>query len=68
MKNKRKISLVVKKISFSEAEEADDKYWAMASAEERLRELISLRKLFSGNSALKIKKAVSQRGLYEEEN
>ena len=68
MKSKRKISLTVKKVSFSEAEEADDKHWAMATVDERLQELIDLRKLVFGDTAFKMKKIVSQRSMYEEEN
>ena len=68
MKSKRKISLTVKKLSFSEAEAADDKYWAKATVDERLKELVNLRKLVFGDTALKMKKVVSQRSMYEEEN
>ncbi len=68
MKSKRKLSLRVKKITFSEAEEADDKYWAMANVDERLQELIDLRKLVFGEAAVRMKKIVSQRSIYEEEN
>ncbi len=67
MKSKRKLSLRVKKISFSEAEEADDKYWAMATVDERLQELIDLRKLAFGDAAVKMKKIVSQRSMCAEE-
>ncbi len=68
MNRKRKIALVVNKYSFKEAEEADDKYWAMATVEERLQELIELRKLVFGDSPKRIKKAVSRRSIYNEEN
>ena len=66
MRSKRKSGLAVKKVSFSEAEEADDKYWAKASVDERLQELIALRKLVFGDSPRKIKKVVFQRSIYEE--
>ena len=68
MKRKRKIGLTVKKLSFSEAEAADDRYWAKATVEERLKELIDLRKLVFGDAAFKMRKIVSQRSMYEEEN
>ncbi len=68
MEKKRKMISVVSKMTFAEAEEADDKYWAIASVDERLNELISLRKLVFGNSTVKMKKIVSQRSIYEEEN
>ncbi len=68
MEKERKIISVVKKMTFAEAEKADDKYWAMASVDERLNELISLRKLVFGNSTVKMKKVVLQRSIYEEEN
>ena len=64
MKAKRKIQLTVKKVSFSESESADDKYWAKATVAERLQELIELRKLVFGDSASKMKKIVSQRGIH----
>ncbi|MEP6846176.1 MAG: hypothetical protein ABI861_09235 [Panacibacter sp.] len=44
MEQKRKIELVGRKISFAEAEEADDVYWANASVEERLAETERLRR------------------------
>jgi hypothetical protein len=65
MKAKRKIQLTVKKVSFSEAESADDKYWAKATVAERLQELIDLRKLVFGDSASKMKKIVSQRSIHD---
>jgi hypothetical protein len=45
MRTKRKITLAVKKVCFSEAEEANDKYWAKASVDERVQELITLKKI-----------------------
>jgi len=39
MQKERKISTLVRKLTFAEAELADDEYWANASAEERLKEL-----------------------------
>ncbi len=68
MNKKRKIALVVNKYSFEAAEEADDKYWAKATIEERLKELIELRKIVFGASPQKIKKTVSRRSIYHEEN
>ena len=67
MDKERKIKKVVKKMTFAEAENADDQYWANATAEERLQELIELRSMFFGNAEKKIKKVVSKRNRYEED-
>ena len=70
MKKKRNIAMVVRKISFAEAEEADNLYWSNASEEERLRSVIELRNLFFGRKKIKgnkINKVVYKRSLYEEE-
>ena len=64
----RKIKKVVTKVTFAEAELADDEYWANASAEERLKELTELRKMFSGDADGRIKKVVSKRSIYDEED
>lgn len=66
MEKKSKIELVVKKLSFAEAEEEDDLYWANTTEEERLNTLYDLRKM-SLNQNKKIEKVVSKRSLYEEE-
>ena len=59
---------VVKKFSFKEAEDADDKYWSEATEEERLKELVELRKMvFGDNTEIRIRKTVSQRSIYDEE-
>jgi hypothetical protein len=69
MEKERKIKAVVKKVSFAEAENADDEYWAKASAEERLQDLIRLRAMVYGNIIdTKIKKVVFKRSIHEEEN
>ena len=64
MHTERKILPVVKKLSFKEAEEADHVYWANASVERRLEELIALRIMFFGDADRKIKKVVSKRKRY----
>jgi hypothetical protein len=46
IKNERKIKPIVRKVTFAEAELADDEYWAKATEEERLRELVELRNIF----------------------
>ncbi|HWR32276.1 MAG TPA: hypothetical protein VN451_02020 [Chitinophagaceae bacterium] len=46
MKKKRKIAMEVKKVSFAEAEEADNLYWSNASEQERLKSSIELRQIF----------------------
>ena len=69
MEKKRKIQAVVTKTSFEEAEEADDIFWANTTAEERLDELISLRRMLFGNEHVEqhIQKVVTKRSLYEDE-
>jgi len=66
MEKERKIKAVVRKVTFKEAEDADDEYWANASVEERLQELIKLRRMFFGDANGRIKKVVSKRKRYEE--
>ena len=67
MAKERKITLVAKKLSFKEAEEADDKYWSDKSAEYRLRALMDLREMVFGNiKDQSIKKIVYKRSLHEE--
>lgn len=66
MQKERKISPLVRKLTFAEAELADDEYWANATAEERLQELIELRSMFFGDADKRIKKVVSKRNRYEE--
>lgn len=69
MEKERKIAAVIKKFSFKEAEEADDKYWSEATVEERLKELVELRKMvFGGDAEIEIRKTVSQRSIYDEED
>lgn len=71
MEKKRKIEKIVRKVSFAEAEEADDLYWANASVGERLNTLIELRKIFSGKmkkGTHEIAKVVIKRNLYDEGN
>jgi hypothetical protein len=65
--NERKIKAVVRKVTFEEAENADDVYWVNASVEERLSELIELRKMFFGDGNQRIEKVVSKRKRYEED-
>ena len=67
MAKERKIALVAQKLSFKEAEEADDKYWAEKSAEYRLMALMDLREMAFGNiKNQSIKKVVYKRSLHEE--
>ena len=68
MEKERKIKPVVRKMTFAEAEIADDEYWAKASIEERLQELVDLRNIFFGDADRRIKKVVSKRNRYEEED
>ncbi len=68
MNKKRKIALVAKQYSLKEAEEADDHYWSIASVDERLQELMELRKLVFGDLPTRIKKVVSRRSIYDQED
>ena len=67
-KMERKIKVVAKKLTFAEAEEADDEFWSKANHGERLKELQELRRIFFGNADGKIKKVVLKRNRYEDEN
>lgn len=67
MKKERKIKMIARKVTFAEAEIADDEYWAKASPEERLKELVELRKLNYGNiTDSKTKKVVFKRSIHDE--
>ena len=68
MQKERKIVAVVRKVTFAEAENADDEYWATTTAEERLKELIELRKMFFEDADRRIKKVVSKKNRYEKED
>ena len=68
MEKERKIKPVVRKMTFAEAEAADDEYWAKASIEERLQELVDLRIMFFGGADRRVRKVVSKRNRYEEED
>jgi hypothetical protein len=68
MEKKRNIQAVVKKVSFAEADEADDIYWSKASYEEKLKHALMLRSIQFGNDlkiADRIEKVVSFRKLNE---
>ena len=67
MGKKRKIEIVVRKVSFAEAEDLDDVYWAERTEEDRLKSLIDLRKTFFGGEIkeTKIRKVVFKYSLYE---
>jgi hypothetical protein len=45
--------MVVKKVSFAEAEEADNVFWANASYADRLNQIYCLRKMFGGDGKIK---------------
>ena len=67
MEKKRKIITVVKKVTFAEAENADDEYWANTSVDERLKELVELRKMVFGDAFSEIEKVVTKRSMYDED-
>lgn len=65
MNNSRKIQPVVRKVTFTQAEEADDYYWANATEEERFNELADLRKMVFGSEEIgRIKKVVRKISLH----
>ena len=69
MEKKRKIEKVVRKVSFAEAEEADNLFWRNASEEERLKSLLELRQIFFAGrkrSNKRIAKVVFKRNIHEE--
>jgi hypothetical protein len=69
MQKERQIKAVVRKVSFAEAEEADNIYWANANEQERLNTLFDLRLMLVDDSKSgqnKISKVVFKRSLYEE--
>lgn len=68
MQRARKIKPIVRKVTFAEAALADDEYWAKATEEERLRELVELRNICFGETEKRIEKVVSKRNRYEEED
>ena len=49
MAKERKIAMVVTKVSFAEAEEADMNYWLSLSDTERFKELYSLKQMIWGS-------------------
>ena len=60
--------MVVRKVSFAEAEEADDKYWSEQTPEYRLKSLMDLREMVFGNVKNKsIKKVVYKKSWHEAE-
>ena len=62
------IKKVVRKMNFTEAEAADDEYWAKRSPEQRLQELVELRGMYFADEDVRIKKIVSIRSIFDEEN
>ncbi|MBU6158167.1 MAG: hypothetical protein KGP35_03955 [Bacteroidetes bacterium] len=69
MEKKRNIQAVVKKVSFAEAEEADDLYWSEASYEDRLRHAFMLRSIQFGNDLKipdRIERVIVKRNLCDE--
>jgi len=70
MEKKRKIAMVARKVSFAEAEEADNLYWSAQSEEERLKSARDLRNIFFARRKIvdtRIAKVVFKRSIYEEE-
>lgn len=69
MVKERKIKKIVRKLTFAEAEEADDEYWANATTKERLQELLRLRKMVYGELInQRIEKVVFKGSIHEIEN
>ena len=67
MEKQRKIAMVVKKVSFQEAEAKDDIFWSGATYLERFEALIGIRKMQYGAFVGTIKKVVSKQSLNEKE-
>lgn len=71
MEQKRKIQAVVSKVSFTEAEDADDLYWSKKTELERLEALFMLRAISFGqpklNENLKMKKVAVKKYINEQE-
>jgi len=67
MEKERKIALVVRRMSFADAERADNIYWAKATYADRLNELHNLRKMMSENKS-RIQKVVYKRNINEEKD
>ena len=65
MEKKRNIAMVVQTVSFVEAEEDDDIFYASLSPEKRLEMLMDLRRTIFGNRKRKIQKIVHKRSMYE---
>lgn len=57
--------MVVKHVSFAEAEDLDNKYWKNASIEERLNMIYTLRGTIAGKNG-RVKKVANKRRLNEE--
>ncbi|MGN6436518.1 MAG: hypothetical protein ACTHMM_08280 [Agriterribacter sp.] len=55
----------MRKVTFAEAEKADDVYWANATEEERFTELANLRMIVFGDEKMRMEKIVVKRSLYE---
>lgn len=69
MNSVRKIQPVIRKVTFAEAEEAEDNYWANTTEEQRFNELADLRMMVFGAEAVKrIEKVVQKRSLHAEED
>ena len=68
----RKIEVVGRTLSFAEAEDEDDKFWANASVEKRIEELVNLRWMVFGDdentTPARIAMVVTKRSLYEEDD
>ena len=67
MNVKRKIAMVVKKVSFAEAEETDDIYWSKTTPEYRLKTLMDLREMNNLKAGkIVFQKIVFKKNIHEE--
>ena len=66
MEKKREIAMVLRQVTFAEAESDDDFYWVNTSDAERLNMLFEIRKMMPGTNR-KIKKVISKRKWNEED-
>ncbi|MGN6493036.1 MAG: hypothetical protein ACTHLE_13640 [Agriterribacter sp.] len=55
----------MRKVTFAEAEKADDVYWANATKEERFNELANLRMIVLGYQKMRMEKIIVKRSLHE---
>ena len=66
MEYNRKIAPIIRRVTFEEAERADDLFWANASYAERLNTIYELRVMFGGDKP--IQPVLRRRHIKDEDN